>query len=71
MNSLSRISWQINEQGRVENCQVTGSSGSPDLDEAACRLITRRGRYTPAKDENGNAMRSTSSRAVRWQIPKD
>lgn len=67
----SRIAWQINEQGRVENCQVTESSGSPDLDQAACNLITRRGRYTPAKDQNGNAMRSSASRAVRWVVPKE
>ena len=63
------ISWQINEQGRVENCQVTQSSGSPDLDDAACKLVTRRGKYTPAKDTNGNPIRGTDSRRFRWQIP--
>jgi protein TonB len=68
---VTKISWQINEQGRVENCQVTASSGSPDLDQAACTLLTRRGRYSPAKDENGNPTRSTASRSVRWQIPRD
>jgi len=66
-----RITWQINEQGRVENCSVVNSSGSPDLDDAACRLITRRGRYSPAKDENGNPTRSTDARTIRWQIPKN
>ena len=66
-----KITWQINEKGRVENCQVVSSSGSSDLDETACRLITRRGRYTPAKDQNGNPIRSTQSRSVRWQLPKD
>lgn len=64
------ISWEINEQGRVENCRVTSSSGSPDLDEAACRAITRRGKYTPAQDENGSPMRTSQSRRIRWQIPK-
>lgn len=64
------IAWDINAQGRVENCRVTSSSGSSDLDETSCRLIVRRGRYTPAKDENGNPIRSTSSRRVRWQLPK-
>lgn len=68
---VTKISWQINEQGKVENCQVTGSSGSPDLDDTACRLITRRGKYAPAKDQNGQPVRSTASRSVRWQIPKD
>jgi len=68
---VSRIAWQINEQGRVENCEVTGSSGSSELDQAACALITRRGRYSPAKDQNGKPIRSTASRSVRWQIPKE
>jgi protein TonB len=65
------LSWQINEQGRVENCSVTQSSGSPDLDETACRLVTRRGRYSPAKDQNGNALRATASLRFRWQLPQE
>ena len=67
----SSISWTINTQGRVENCHVTHSSGHSDLDEAACRAITRRGRYTPAKDQNGNPITSTQSRNVVWRIPQD
>lgn len=68
---VSKITWQINEQGKVENCQVTESSGSPDLDETACRLITRRGRYSPALDQTGRPMRTTQSRNVRWVVPKE
>lgn len=66
-----KIAWQINEQGKVENCHVTASSGNSELDDAACRLVTRRGKYSPAKDQNGNPIRSTDSRRVRWQIPKE
>ncbi|WP_136161110.1 energy transducer TonB [Sphingomonas flavalba] len=66
----SAIAWEINEQGRVENCHVTDSSGSKELDDAACRLITRRGRYKAALDQAGNPIRSTSSRRVRWVLPK-
>jgi protein TonB len=65
------LSWQINEQGRVENCSITQSSGSPDLDETACRLVTRRGRYSPAKDQNGNPLRATASLRFRWQLPQE
>jgi protein TonB len=64
------IAWDINEQGRVENCRVTSSSGNSDLDEAACRLITRRGKYSPAVDQNGNPIRSNSSRRVVWRLPE-
>lgn len=64
------ITWEINEAGRVENCRVTSSSGNKDLDEAACRAITRRGRYKPALDQAGNPMRSSQSRRVVWRIPE-
>jgi protein TonB len=66
----SAITWEINEQGRVENCRVTSSSGNADLDETACRLISRRGRYSAALDQNGNPMRSTQSRRVVWKLPQ-
>ncbi|RZL71046.1 MAG: energy transducer TonB [Sphingomonas sp.] len=63
------IAWDINAQGRVENCRVTSSSGSSALDRAACAAITRRGRYSPAMDTAGNPIRSSSSRRVTWKIP--
>ncbi|MFW2831313.1 energy transducer TonB [Sphingomonas sp. ID0503] len=68
-SGTTAITWDINTQGRVENCRVTQSSGSSDLDEAACRLITRRGKYSPALDENGQPLRSTASRRVKWVVP--
>lgn len=64
------IAWTINTQGRVENCRVTSSSGSRALDDAACRAITRRGRYSPALDQSGNPIATTSSRRVVWKIPQ-
>lgn len=64
------IAWTINTQGRVENCRVTSSSGSKALDDAACRAITRRGRYSPALDQAGNPIATTSSRRVVWKIPQ-
>lgn len=63
------ISWEINAEGRVENCVVTASSGNSDLDRAACSALTRRARYTPAVDSNGSPTRSKSSRRVRWVLP--
>jgi protein TonB len=63
------ISWTINGQGRVENCRVTSSSGRSDLDDTACRVITRRGRYSPALDQAGNPITTQASRTVVWKIP--
>jgi len=61
----------VGPDGRVTNCDITGSSGSPDLDQAACSNLVRRGRFNPATDGEGNPASGTYSNAVRWQIPKD
>src|SRR3546814_1918850 len=42
-----------NAEGRVTSCDVTSSSGHADLDAETCKLITRRGRFNPAKDRAG------------------
>ncbi|WP_380874576.1 hypothetical protein ACFB49_48890 [Sphingomonas sp. DBB INV C78] len=65
------VAFEITTDGRIANCRVTASSGSPDLDDATCRNLTRRGRYTPAKDASGNAMESSDTRRVRWQMPQN
>lgn len=64
------IKWEINTAGRVENCVVTRSSGNKSLDNATCRAVLRRGKYTPALDQNGQPMRSSSSRNVVWRLPE-
>lgn len=67
----SAIAWEINPQGRVVNCRVTSSSGSSALDRAACSALSRRGRYTPALDQNGNPIASpTQTRRVVWRLPE-
>jgi TonB family protein len=61
----------IGADGRVTSCTVTSSSGSTSLDEATCRLITRRARFTPAKDAAGNPISSTYSSRFRWELTRN
>ena len=61
----------IGPEGRVTDCSVTRSSGSSELDETTCKLITRRARFTPAMDGDGRPTTGAYSSSVRWQIPKD
>jgi protein TonB len=61
----------IGPDGRVTDCQITRSSGSPDLDEATCSNVRRRARFEPAKDGDGNPTTGSYSSSVRWVIPKD
>ncbi|WP_373486673.1 energy transducer TonB [Blastomonas sp.] len=65
----TRFRVTIGTDGRVTDCQITGSSGHGDLDEATCRNVTRRARFKPAVDSEGNAITDTYSNAIRWEIP--
>jgi protein TonB len=65
----SRFRVTVNTEGRVSDCQITGSSGHPDLDEATCQNITRRGRFKPATDGEGQPTTGTWASSVRWEIP--
>jgi protein TonB len=67
----TRFRVSIGPDGRVTDCQVTSSSGNSELDSTTCSLITRRARFTPAMDGEGQPTTGTFSSAVRWQIPKD
>ena len=61
----------VGGDGRVTSCSITSSSGSPDLDEATCSNVTRRARFTPATDGEGQPTTGSYSSRVRWVIPKD
>jgi protein TonB len=65
-----KMRYDVNVEGRVENCVVVQSSGSPTLDHASCENVTRRARYIPATDANGKPIRSHGSRTITWVIPK-
>jgi protein TonB len=61
----------VGPDGRVTGCSVTSSSGSPDLDDATCANVTRRARFNPATDGEGQPTTGSYSNRVRWVIPKD
>jgi len=64
------LSVQVGSDGRVTGCAVTASSGSGALDTAACRLYQSRARFDPARDDTGNAVATSYSDRVRWQLPR-
>ena len=61
----------LGNDGKVTSCEVTRSSGSPELDKTTCDLMRRRARFSPATDGDGNPTTGSYSSSVRWQIPKD
>ncbi len=59
----------IGTDGRVKSCEIASTSGSADLDAAACSLISQRARFTPARNAKGKAQAGRYANRVRWQIP--
>jgi protein TonB len=60
----------IGADGRVSGCDVTSSSGSPDLDQTVCSLLSRRARFKPAL-QDGQPVASSFQSRFTWAIPKD
>ena len=43
--------------------------GSAVLDDATCRIMQRRARYTPAMDDNGSPTTGTIEQEITWKVP--
>ena len=64
-----KILVSVSPHGRVSDCVVAASSGSADLDEAACNSALRRARYRPATDAGGVPMATANVReAVNYKL---
>ena len=59
----------VGSNGRVDACEITRSSGHSTLDRNTCRLIERRARFDPAKNNRGDVVVGTYTGQVTWQIP--
>lgn len=51
------------------SCEVTGSSGSDDLDVATCTSLMRRARFHPARSADGIEVEGTFTQSINWEIP--
>ncbi|MDE2435776.1 MAG: TonB family protein [Sphingomonadales bacterium] len=69
-HGITRFRLSIGVDGRVRDCTITGSSGYPALDAAACAKVTSRARFDPALDSTGARLEGSYANSVRWQIPE-
>ena len=58
----------VGPNGRVTDCQITSSSGSSALDQATCRIMRSRARFTPARDNTGQPTTDTVNNRITWRI---
>jgi len=61
---------KVAADGRVTDCIISSSSGSPSLDWQTCRIIWQRARFTPARDSRGTAVESALYQRIRWEMPQ-
>ena len=62
------VRLSIGTDGRVTACSVTRSSGSRALDTATCSVLRSRARYTPARDQNDQAVADTQNATITWRL---
>ena len=64
-----RAQLAIGPDGRVTDCSIVASSGSAALDSATCRILTRRARFTPARNSDGAATSdSYMTPRITWRL---
>ena len=59
----------ITTEGRVEGCRLLESAGYPEFDNIVCKRVEQSMRYEPARDSDGNPVRSARTLRIRFQIP--
>jgi len=63
------FSVDIDEQGRIEKCAITQSSGYETLDRETCDFIVQFAGFGPVRDSSGKAQRVTQSGVINWALP--
>ncbi|HET7574981.1 MAG TPA: energy transducer TonB [Sphingomicrobium sp.] len=59
----------VDERGQVSRCTIVRSSGHESLDEATCRILEARARFTPARDASGAAIEdSVVTPPIVWRL---
>jgi protein TonB len=62
------VSVSIGPDGRVTSCSVSSSSGTPELDSAACRGMQSYARFDPALDDAGRPTTGSFRTAIVYKI---
>ncbi|WP_164115700.1 energy transducer TonB [Sphingorhabdus sp. Alg239-R122] len=64
------INYTVMPNGRVADCRTVQSSGNPALDTSTCQLVTKRFRYSPARNAAGKAVSDVTGWKQVWWIGK-
>lgn len=63
-----QLLYWVTVDDRVDECRVLAPSGKTDLDARVCDELKQKGRFTPAKDTAGRAMRAPVYEDIRMRV---
>lgn len=66
---IARFQLSVGTDGRVQNCQIMASTGHSVLDDATCKLASRRARFEAARNGDGEKIIGSYTGSVRWEVP--
>jgi len=64
-----RFRAEVNANGIVMSCKVTGGSGHERLDAETCDLIVDHASFKPVLDSEGKGREASHDGIVNWRIP--
>jgi protein TonB len=67
IGGMVSVIYAVEPDGRATNCEITRSSGNPELDSTTCRLIEQRFRFRPSRDRAGRPIRSRIVQDHYWE----
>ncbi len=61
----------VDATGRVSDCTVVRSSGFKALDAETCKVVQRKARFAPARDEQGRPVAGVLYGDIAWEPETD
>lgn len=69
-HGIVAVTLTVAADGKVADCVVDQSSGSPSLDVQTCRILWTRAHFKPARDAQGRPVQDTFRQRIRWELPE-
>jgi TonB family protein len=67
---VTRFELLVAPDGSIADCKVTSSSGYEELDRTTCYLTTRRVKFRPARNDDGQPVWGTYRTQALWALPE-
>jgi TonB family protein len=68
MQGRTEFKLELDPKGRITECDISKSSGSPLLDSTTCALLVTNARFKPAVNASGQPVAGEWHSAMVWQL---